>query len=80
MITQSVGVPSTTWAPSSAFLALIGRWMVRAWLVALCSRSGATTYVSKPAAFAARSRASMPALWIPSSFETRARITRRPGR
>ncbi|CAG0956130.1 partial 5'-nucleotidase SurE, partial [Gammaproteobacteria bacterium] len=49
--TQSVGVPSTTHERSPVFTTRRGRVSVSAWEVALCSRSGATTQVSKPAAF-----------------------------
>src|SRR5581483_12291405 len=44
--------------------------MVSAWLVALCSRSGATT-VTSPSDWAARTRQSRPSARIPSSFVQR---------
>src|SRR5204862_7893896 len=70
---QCVGVPSTTHGRSPVFVARGGRCIVRACEPALCPRSGGTTYVSKPASWAARSSAARPGLWMPSSLERSAR-------
>ncbi len=60
--TQSVGVPSTWCSPSRTSFARRGKCMVSAWLVALCSRSGATTCTS-PRTRAAAARTPSPEAW-----------------
>ena len=69
-ITQSVGVPSTIHAPSGVRRARRGLWSVREWLVALCSRSGATT-VTSPKLLAADASVRMPVVRYPSSLVQR---------
>ena len=54
-----MGVPSTTHAPSGVRRARSGWWSVREWLVALCSRSGATV-VTVPSGGAAAASTRMP--------------------
>src|SRR5215471_11944712 len=72
-MTQSVGVPSTCQRRSPRFTGRSGWCSVREWLVALCSRSGATT-VTSPSGSAAVTRHSIPCAKMPSSFVTSRRI------
>src|SRR4051812_30663539 len=75
-ITQSVGVPSTCHRRSARWTGRTGWCSVSEWLVALCSRSGATTLTS-PSGSAASMRDSIPWARIPSSFVMRKRINSR---
>src|SRR5436190_10413215 len=72
-ITQSVGVPSTCQRRSARCTGRSGWCSVSEWLVALCSRSGATTYTS-PSGSAASARHSMPCARMPSSLVIRNRM------
>ena len=71
--TQSVGVPLTAKKRGPNFFILLqrkGRFIVKEWLQALCSRSGATTQTSATGS-KALANDSKPGDWIPSSLETK---------
>src|SRR3954452_24490990 len=74
-LTQSVGVPSTAYQRSSTFCMRSGRDRVRAWPVALCSRSGATTTTSARVDSALASSL-IPSEKMPSSLVIRMRVIR----
>jgi hypothetical protein len=59
MVTQSVGVPSMVWMCSSNCTTRRGRFIVREWLTAELSRSGATITAS-PSELTASWSARMP--------------------
>src|SRR5687768_12535484 len=72
-ITQSVGVPVTECVRSPTERARTGTCMVSEWLVALCSRSGATTCTS-PSGWAASESTRSPRARYPSSLVQRISI------